>query len=98
WRTRWRGAISWRYCPKGIERSGWYWGAKRPRTGCEGGLGGGTKENAPNRSGRFQQAFKASLALPALEHQGGVGATEAEAVAHDGVDLGVFLGLAQDRH
>src|SRR3990167_1173894 len=37
------------------------------------------------------------FACPALEHQGGVGATEAEAVAHHGVELGVLNGAELDR-
>src|SRR5690606_15453021 len=35
---------------------------------------------------------------PALEHQGGVGAAEAEAVAHHCVEFGVFHGGELDRH
>src|SRR3990167_2685551 len=37
------------------------------------------------------------LAGPALEYQGGVGAAEAETVAHHGVDLGILDGAALDR-
>src|SRR3990167_1406444 len=37
------------------------------------------------------------FACPALEYQSGVGATEAEAVAHHGVELGVLNGAALDR-
>jgi methyl-accepting chemotaxis protein len=46
----------------------------------------GHKQNAPTSRGVVQQ-IKRSLAFPALEHQGGVGAAEAEAVAHHGVSL-----------
>ncbi len=58
---------------------------------------GNTNENAPNQSGVFDYRISVLLAFPALEHQGGVGAAEAEAVAHDRIDLGVFQGFALDR-
>ena len=57
-----------------------------------------TKKNAPNQSGRFHVRLSGRelLAFPALQHEGGVGATEAEAVAHHGIDGGVFASLGQD--
>ena len=56
-------------------------------------------KKAPNQSGLFYMIhLRGLLALPAFQYQGGVGATEAEAVAHHGVDFDVFNGLGQDRH
>src|SRR5450830_1093844 len=61
-------------------------------------LPAGKKKPRTSR-GVFYLAIKPGLlALPALQDQGGVGAAEAEAVAHHVVQLNVFAGLGQYRH
>ena len=58
-----------------------------------------TIKKAIPRDGLFYAANTGCglFACPAFEYQSGVGATEAEAVAHHGVELGVLNGAALDR-
>src|SRR5450830_590264 len=57
------------------------------------------KKKPRTSRGVFYRAIKPGLlALPALQDQGGVGAAEAEAVAHHVVQFNVFAGLGQYRH
>ncbi|RMO46924.1 hypothetical protein ALQ40_101305, partial [Pseudomonas syringae] len=53
---------------------------------------------SPRKAPSLFVAKAVLLARPALQDQRGVGATETEAVAHDQIELGVFLGFEQDRH
>ncbi len=60
------------------------------------GGGGGLRRCAANAWA--QPGLKWRSVLPALQHQGGVGAAKVKAVSHDGIQLHVFAGFAQYRH